>query len=141
MKLNEKKRHLFDIPYNISYLDCTANSPLLKTIKIAADKGLERKYHPWTFNWDDMVEDGETVRGLFTSLIGANVADIAINPSTAYGVATTANNSPLSRGQNIAVLHEQFPSNVYVWRELARANGGVVLVVKRPTNNVWATTV
>jgi hypothetical protein len=77
----------------------------LKTIKIAADKGLERKYHPWTFNWDDMVEDGETVRGLFTSLIGANVADIEINPSTAYGVATTANNSPLSRGQNIVVLH------------------------------------
>ena len=30
-----------------------------------------------------MVEEGETVRGLFTSLVGANVADIAINPSTA----------------------------------------------------------
>ena len=28
-----------------------------------------------------------------------------------------------------------------MWRELARVNGGVVLVVKRPTNNVWATTV
>ena len=83
MKLNEKKRHLFDIPDNISYLDCTANSPLLKTIKIAADKGLERKYHPWTFNRDDMVEEGETVWGFFTSLIGAYVADIAINPLTA----------------------------------------------------------
>jgi hypothetical protein len=33
----------------------------LKTIKIAADKGLERKYHPWTFNRDNMVEEGETV--------------------------------------------------------------------------------
>lgn len=88
-----------------------------------------------------MVEEGETVRGLFASLICAIAANIANTPSTAYGIATAANNLPLSRGQNIVVLHEQFPSNVYAWRELSKANGGVVLVVERPFNNDWTTAV
>ena len=88
-----------------------------------------------------MFEEGETVRELFASLNCSIAADIAITPSTAYGIATAANNLPLSRGQNIVVLHEQFPSNVYAWRELSKANGGVVLVVERPFNNDWTTAV
>ena len=137
----ENQSHLFDIPDGITYLDCASNSPLLKSGKIAADKGLERKYHPWTLNRDDMVEEGETVRGLFADLIGAKAVDIAITPSTAYGITTAANNLPLSRGQNIVVLQDQFPSNVYAWVELAKTNGGEILTVGRPINNNWTTAV
>jgi selenocysteine lyase/cysteine desulfurase len=35
------------------------------------------------------------------------------------------------------VLAEQFPSNVYAWRELARRKGGAVVTLQRPPDGDW----
>ena len=49
--------------------------------------------------------------------------DIALVPAASYGVAIAAANLPFGRGRRILMLAEQFPSNVYAWRELAQARG------------------
>ncbi len=40
-------------------------------------------------------------------------------------------------GQRLVVLAEEFPSNVYPWRELAQRAGGQVLTVVRPEDGDW----
>lgn len=133
----DNQSHLFDIPEDVIYLDCAANSPFLKTVKQAGDWGLNRKYHPWEIDRTAFVREGEEVRGLFADLIGANPSDIAITPSTAYGIATAAQNLPISAGQNIIVLEDQFPSNVFAWLELAKSNNATVVTVARPSDLDW----
>ncbi len=133
----ENQRHLFDIPENLVYLDCASNTPLLNSVRQAGQMGLDRKYHPWEIDRNEFVEEGETVRNLFARLIKANAEDVAIVPSTAYGIATAARNLPISRGQNIVVIEDQFPSNVYAWIELANENAATVLTALRPSDNDW----
>ena len=41
------------------------------------------------------------------------------------------------RGQRIVTLADQFPSNVYAWRELAAREGGEVVAVERPSQDDW----
>lgn len=137
----ENQRHCFDIPEDIIYLDSASNAPLLNSVRQAGEFGLDRKYHPWEIDRDAFVREGETVRGLFASLIGAEVGDIAVVPSTAYGIATAAQNLPIARGQNIVVIEDQFPSNVYAWMELAAANDAMVLTAARPDDDNWTTAV
>ena len=44
-------------------------------------------------------------------------------PAVSYGLAVAERNLSLKAGQNILVLAEQFPSNVYTWREMAKDLG------------------
>jgi hypothetical protein len=41
------QRHLFDIPADVSYLNCAYMSPLMKPALDAGIAGLARKAHPW----------------------------------------------------------------------------------------------
>jgi len=139
MIVNQK--HLFDIPAPVNYLACAATSPLLKSVREAGIRGLDRKYQPWNFHPRELIEESEILRGLFASLIGATENDIAIVPSTAYGVATAAQNLPLGRRRNIVILQDQFPSNVFAWRRLAHDREGNVVVVARPPDWDWTSAV
>ena len=63
------QRHLFDIPSDITYLNCSSYSPLLKQVYEAGQRGLDRKYHSWNIKPAVLDEEAETLRGLFASLI------------------------------------------------------------------------
>src|SRR4029079_5058632 len=54
-----------------------------------------------------------------------------------YGLAVAAANVPVKVGQRLLVLAEEFPSNVYPWRELAERSGGQVVYVRRPEDGDW----
>ena len=57
---------------------------------------------------------------------------IAIMPAVSYGVATIAQNLTLHADQNIVLVEEQFPSNVYAWHRLADESGAEIRVVPAP---------
>ncbi|MCB1745309.1 MAG: aminotransferase class V-fold PLP-dependent enzyme [Gammaproteobacteria bacterium] len=44
-------------------------------------------------------------------------------PAASYGIAVAARNLPVTAGSTILTLADQFPSNVYAWRTLARQRG------------------
>ncbi|TFH49625.1 MAG: aminotransferase class V-fold PLP-dependent enzyme [Lysobacterales bacterium] len=69
---------------------------------------------------------------MFARLINAKDDDVAIIPAASYGVSVAARNLRLTRGQTVVVLAEQFPSNIYAWRESAGQAGASVLSVERP---------
>ena len=135
------QKTLFDLPDDVAYLRCAAMSPGLRAAQEAGAAGLAHKAHPWRLNAGHYFKDVEMARGLFAQLIGATADDIAVLPSASYGIATAAANLPLAAGQSIVLLAEQFPSNVYAWRELAKANGGRIVTVARPSDDDWTAAV
>ena len=44
---------------------------------------------------------------------------------------------PVEAGKRILLLHDQFPSNVYPWRELAKEQGGNILTLPQPEDDDW----
>lgn len=132
------QRHLFDIPDDIAYLNCAYMSPLMHAVREAGERGVRRKCRPWEIFPADFFTEVEAARSLFAHLIGAAADDVAMIPAASYGLALAAANLPLGRGQEILLPDEQFPSNVYVWRELARRQGGAVRTVPCPGDDDWS---
>ena len=131
------QKHLFNIPDDVVYLNCAYMSPQLRSASAAGNAGAARKERPWQISPDDFFTQSETTRGLFARLIGARDDDIAIIPAASYGIAVAAANIDLQAGSEIVVLDEQFPSNVYPWREAAKDNDAKVVTVARPADDDW----
>ena len=131
------QRHLFDIPDDIAYLNCAYMSPLMKPVVAASRTGLQRKASPWIVMPQDFFTESEQARGLFGRLIGAPADDVAIVPAASYGIATAAANLPVAAGQKILVLRDQFPSNVYSWRDLAEESGAELRTLQREQDGDW----
>ena len=125
----ENQRHLFDIPDDVAYLNCAYMSPLMLSVQDAGRGGIADKGRPWTISPPDFFSRSWDCRSLFADLINAPAENIAIVPSASYGLAVAARNLAMEPGQEIIVLEDQFPSNVYVWRELADRRGGTVRTV------------
>lgn len=126
------QRHLFDIPDEIAYLNCAYLGPLSRAVVDAGRQAAGRKAHPWEIGSEDFFTETEIARGLFARIVNANDEDIAIIPAASYGVSVAARNLPLAEGQSVVLLAEQFPSNVYAWREAAGNAGARVVTVERP---------
>jgi selenocysteine lyase/cysteine desulfurase len=135
------QRPLFDIPDGVVYMNCASHSPLLRRAYEVGQEAVMRKAHPWGPFRDDAAAECETLRGLFARLIGAQQDDVAIVPSTAYGIATAAANLPVLASQKIVVLQDQFPSNYHAWVNLAESSGAELVTVPRPADGDWTAAV
>lgn len=125
--------HQFSLPANHHYINCAYMSPILKSVEEAGIKGIQSKRMPWEITPDHFFEDSNRLRNLFSQLINAGSArDIAIMPSTSYGLSTAAGNIDASKGKTILIAGEQFPSNVYVWKRLCKNQGCRVRMIKAP---------
>ncbi len=131
------QRDLFDIPDDVTYLNCAYMSPLMRPVLEAGTQGLGRKARPWEIAPADFFTGTDAARALFARLINASADDIAAVPSASYGSAVAAANLVVNPGQKILVLADQFPSNVYPWRELAREKGARVETLGRPEDGDW----
>lgn len=131
------QRHLFDIPDDVAYLNCAYMAPLPKASIAAGDLGLRRKAQPWDVKPVDFFTNSEAVRALFARLIHASADDIALIPAVSYGMAQAAHNIVVGRGRTILTLADQFPSNVYPWRDLSERSGAAPVTVPRPGDDDW----
>ena len=84
--LCQKER--FDIPPDITYLDCASQGPILRRTIEAGDIGVRRKARPWLPYRPQVHEEIEELRGLYASLINATADDISIVNSASYGIGT-----------------------------------------------------
>ena len=136
MKLGSK-RDLFEIPEDIVYLNCAYMSPQLRPAREIGEKTISRKSRPWEITPDDFFEDAEEIRALFARLVGGDADGVAIIPSVSYGISIAAANVPVREGEKIIILEDQFPSNVYAWRELADRSGARLVTLPRPEDLDW----
>lgn len=123
------QRALFAIPEDVAYLNCAYMSPLMPEVVAAGTQGLARKARPWQIRPTDFFEETEISRDLFARIVNADAEGVAVVPAASYGLATAAANLPLSTGQRVVTLRDQFPSNVHVWTAAARRAGAEVLAI------------
>ncbi len=127
------RKDLFSLPAASHYLNCAYMSPLSNRVVEAGVRGIRRKTVPYEIEPQDFFSGADRVRSLFARLVNAaDPARIAVVPSVSYGLAQAARNTRVEPGQKIVIAHEQFPSNVYIWRRLAAENGAQVHVVRPP---------
>ena len=115
------QRAEFDLPEGLHYLNCAYMGPISRKVQEAGVAGVRLKANPSRIVAADFFAGANRVRALFARII--NAADpqrIAIIPAASYGIATAARNLRVEAGQNIVISAEQFPSNTYAWRQLAR---------------------
>jgi selenocysteine lyase/cysteine desulfurase len=137
MTIIADQRHRFNMARDVHYLNCAYMSPLSDSVSAAIAAGAAKKAQPWTYKPVDFFLHSETFRSSAAALFGTVADNIAIIPSASYGLATAARNLPLDAGKSVIVLADQFPSNLYVWREKAIAAGAHIVTVARDTADGW----
>jgi len=135
------QRELFEIPEEVAYLNCAYMSPQLRSARVVGERAVARKSRPWEITPSDFFEDAEKSRALFARLVGGEPDGVALVPSVSYGIGVAAANVPVREGERILILEDQFPSNVYPWRELAKRTGARLVTVPRPDDHDWTSIV
>ncbi len=127
------QKALFQLEDDVTYLNCAYMSPQMKAVEEAGIVALRKKGQPYRITGTDFFEPVHQLSQTFANLIDAEDANrIALIPSVSYGIANAAQNIALAPGNTIVVVEEQFPSNIYVWRTVARKHGAEVVEVKAP---------
>src|SRR5580704_9423351 len=107
------QRDLFDIPDGVAYFNTANMSPLLRSVREAGKRGVERRASPWLVRSADWFDEVELLRDRVAALIGVDTDGIAFVPATSYGLAIAARNLDAAPGDRVAVLAEEYPSNYY----------------------------
>lgn len=130
----KNQRHLFELEDAGVYLNGAYMSPQLKSVEKIGIQGLQKKTSPNQITASDFFDDRLLLKKRFAKLIDAeDYQSIAIIPSVSYGIATVAKNIPFKKGDEVVVLEEQFPSNVYTWRALEKEIGIKIKTIKAPS--------
>jgi selenocysteine lyase/cysteine desulfurase len=129
----QHQKHLFDIPEEVTYLNIASLSPSFKAVEQAGIDAVLQKSKPYTIPISDFFDPVTELKSLFAKLIQTNEPErIVTIPSVSYGIATVANNIKLNPNDEIIVIDEQFPSNIYAWNKLAERYNAKIKTIKSP---------
>ncbi|MCB0382881.1 MAG: aminotransferase class V-fold PLP-dependent enzyme [Psychroserpens sp.] len=129
----QHQKHLFDIPEDITYLNIASLSPSFKAVEKAGIDAVRQKSRPYTIPVSDFFDPVTELKSLFAQLIDTNEPERVVTiPSVSYGMATVTNNIKLNPNDEILVIEEQFPSNIYAWQHLAERYNAKIVTVKNP---------
>lgn len=132
------RRDQFDLPRDTCYLNAAYMGPMPSAAVAAGQDSYARKGQPWHVQVQaDFFDAPEALRARAARLFGAAADDVALVPAASYGLSTAARNLAPDAKSEILVLAEQFPSNVYVWRDLAAAHGARMRTVNRTGDQSW----
>jgi selenocysteine lyase/cysteine desulfurase len=129
----QHQRSAFNIPKDITFLNCAYLAPLPKTVEAVGIKAMQRKRNPTLITANDFFSDTDKLRREYAKLINT-VEDkrIVVIPSVSYGIANAANNIPLRQGDQVIVIGEEFPSNFYPWVKRCEATGATLRTIAAP---------
>ncbi|MEL6534192.1 MAG: aminotransferase class V-fold PLP-dependent enzyme [Bacteroidota bacterium] len=129
----QNQAHLFTLDEEVTFLNAAYMSPQLKSVEEAGLAALTRKAKPYSISIEDFFEPVAKLKAVFSELIDNPEPNrIALVPSVSYGLASVANNLDLQPGDEIVVMQEQFPSNVYTWMAAAEQSGAKLITVEAP---------
>ena len=110
------QRDLFSLPDGHCYLNSAFMGPLPRLVEQAGVAALTARASPIGLTPKDFFEPAERTRSLCARLVNAKPERVAFVPTAAYAMAIVAKNLYPRSGQNVVMLGEMFPSNVYAWR-------------------------
>tara|TARA_B100000963_G_scaffold50296_1_gene38432 strand:+ start:4054 stop:5199 length:1146 start_codon:yes stop_codon:yes gene_type:complete len=125
----------FIIEGNTTYLNCAYMSPMLKIVEEAGINGLKTKRAPQNVLPEDFFSGVNALKKAFAKLINLDEHErIAISSSVSYGLANITNNIQLKESDNIILIGDQFPSNVYPWMELTKKYNANLKFINKPNS-------
>ncbi len=128
----ECQRDAFSLEPGVHYLNCAYMGPLPTRSADVGEAGIRGKERPWKIVPSDFFARSDQMRGQFARLLAGRSDQVAIFPSVSYGIATAAKNIRPGQGDEILLIGEQFPGNVYSWRRLAHETGCRIVTIDRP---------
>lgn len=132
----DHQRQLFDLPEEIAYLNCAYMSPQLNAVTAVGQAALVRKQKPYEIAIHDFFDPVNHLKIAFSKLINnSDPQRIAIIPSASYGIANVAKNIQWEKGDEIIVIAEQFPSNIYSWKRVAEKHQAKLLEIDSTPNS------
>jgi len=127
------QKHLFDLSEDVTYLNGAYMSPQLKAVTQIGIEAVKRKAKPNQILPQDFFTERKALKRNFAALIQApDYRNTAIIPSVSYGIANAANNIALKEDDEILLIDEQFPSNYYIWKEVAEQHKATIKFVYPP---------
>lgn len=127
-------KDLFILEDGLTYLNCANMSPMLKSVKKAGLQALNTRATPWKISPEDWFTDAEKLRDLAAKIFQTSNNNVALIPSASYGLAVAAKNFKLKSQKEIIVLEQQFPSNYYVWENLANQQNLQIVTIQKSNN-------
>ena len=110
-------------------------SPQLKSVTEIGIQNVQRKSFPFEIQASDFFTQRTLLKKRFATLIDAkDYHSIAIIPSVSYGIANAAKNIRLTKGDEILVVDQQFPSNYYSWQQIAKEKEVIIRTVSPPSS-------
>jgi selenocysteine lyase/cysteine desulfurase len=101
--------------------------------------GVRAKSSPWQRLPPSFFDDAEKLRSLWSRLYGGDADGYAVVPAASYALNTAARavEPSLRPGDEILLIAEDFPSNVFSWRRTARETGASIVTVPAPADSNW----
>ena len=131
------QRPRFQVDDAYAYLNTAAMSPLLRSVREAAEDALALRAAPWRMTARLWFDDVEVLRSRAAQLLNATPDDVALVPSSSYGLAAVARNLRAKPGDRVLVLDDEFASNHFTWERFARRTGAELFVLTRETGQSW----
>ncbi|MBT8244720.1 MAG: aminotransferase class V-fold PLP-dependent enzyme [Winogradskyella sp.] len=129
------KQQLFNISEDVIYLNTASFSPAFKSVETAGIEAIKQKSHPELRQGSDLFNPVIDLRKLFAKVIDEDDYNRVVTiPSVSYGMANVANNITLNSGDEILIVEEQFPSNYYIWEDVAKRYDTKIVTIKQPDN-------
>lgn len=131
----QSQRAAFSIPRDTTYLNCAYMGPLPKIVEVAGVEAMRRKRNPGGIIASDFFTEADVLRKEYAKLI--NIKDprrVVVIPSVSYGVANAVKNIPLSKGDEVIVVAEEFPSDYYPWVVRCQETGAIITTISPPDN-------
>jgi selenocysteine lyase/cysteine desulfurase len=127
----------FDIPGGITFLNGANMSPQMRLVTDRGIDAVNQKRHPWELQAADWFTGAEQLRSSAAKVYGTSTENIALVPSVSYALAIAAKNIHIEAGKSILLLDKEFPSNYYVWQELAKEKNVRIRTVGREPGQNW----
>lgn len=103
-----------------AYFDHAAVAPLPRPSVNAIQRWMTECTESGDVLWPSWNAEVETCRRLAAETIGAEPEEIALVPNTTFGIGLVAEGFVWEPGDEVLVPANEFPSNLYPWRNLER---------------------
>ena len=126
----------FPVTARWAYLDHAAIAPLPRRSGDAMRAWVAEQEANGCVNWLDWRNELEVIRRRAASLINAEPAEIAFVTSTTMGIGLIAEGFPWDDGDNVVTASEEYPSNLFPWKNLA-SRGVETRLVRSREGRIW----
>jgi cysteine desulfurase/selenocysteine lyase len=113
------------------WLDTAHQGALPRAAREAGERGLADKAAPHRISDESFTDVPRRLKASLARLIGGGPEDIVLGNSTSYGLHALAMGLPLGEGDEVLLVHGDFPATVTPWLPLRRKGVDVRLLEPR----------